>query len=199
MPTIVLTTARLPQPPFPRRADIPNLLTYVRIAAIPILAFTTLCMTPSLCMPSSLIFTMAALTDWLDGYLARRWQVTSPLGVFLDPVADKLIVAVALIALSARFPLPAITVPTVVIICREILISALREWMALSGKSATVKVSTLGKFKTATQMVSIAMLLATPFALSPLARIGALLLMVSAVLTVASAAQYVSAAVAALR
>lgn len=150
-------------------------------------------------MTSSLIFTIADLTDWLDGYLAPRLQVTSALGVFLDPVADKLIVAVGLIALSARSPLPIITAQTVVIICREIVISALREWMALRRKSATVILSTWGKFKTETQMVSIAILIATPFDLSPLARIGSLLLVVSALLTIACAARYISAAVAALK
>lgn len=122
------------------------------------------------------------------------------MGIFLDPVADKLLIALSLIILSSRFPsTPYVTISSAIIILREIFISALREWMALRGCSAVVKVSNLGKLKTAMQMIAIALLLATPFVYSYLAPLGFTLLVLSAVLTIVSAVQYVNASILALR
>ena len=104
---------------------------------------------------AALVFILAAVTDWIDGYLARRLGVTTPLGEFLDPVADKLMVAIALILLVAHDQNPWIVMSAMVIVGREITVSALREWMAHLGARAKVKVSSLGKWKTIVQMVGL--------------------------------------------
>jgi CDP-diacylglycerol--glycerol-3-phosphate 3-phosphatidyltransferase/cardiolipin synthase len=149
-------------------------------------------------MLAAFFFGVAALTDWLDGYLARALGQTSAFGAFLDPVADKLMVAAALIVLvdiGRVAPLIAL-----IIIGREITISALREWMAKAGKSASVAVSLVGKLKTAAQMIAIVLLLyATPFAGLPIARIGTLLIWVAALLTLVSMAYYLRMAARALQ
>ena len=108
------------------------------------------------------LFALASVTDWLDGYLARRWNQSTPFGAFLDPVADKLMVAVALALLIERFDTLVLTLPALVIIGREIVISALREWMAEMGKRGMVAVSWIGKLKTTLQMIAILVLLAFP-------------------------------------
>lgn len=181
------------------RANIPNLLTYARVAAIPLLVAVGV-MPPfsGQCAITASVFAVASITDLLDGYLARRWKVISAMGIFLDPVADKLIVAVALILLCIRFPILAVVLSSCVIIVREIFISALREWMALRQKSAVVKVSPFGKLKTATQMISISALLATPYPYTTFAKCAIILLVTSALFTFLSAVNYVRAAVAAL-
>lgn len=150
---------------------------------------------------SSVIFGIAAVTDWLDGYLARRWKVTSAFGAFLDPVADKLIVGAALVLLPTSPALSGLqaallAIPAVIITLREIFISALREWMATSGQRSTVKVGWTGKCKTAAQMVSITCLLAFyRDGLSSYAfRMAVALLHVSTVLAVLSALEYFRAA-----
>lgn len=102
---------------------------------------------------------LSSVTDWLDGYLARRWGVSTPFGAFLDPVADKLMVATALIFVTFQFPTPAVALPTAIILCREIGISALREWMATQGLRDTVAVGKMGKIKTVLQMTSLSLLL----------------------------------------
>lgn len=141
---------------------IPNLLTWARILLIPL--FVGVYYLPeSLCPPQSQntiacsIFVVAAVTDWFDGWLARRWQQTSNFGAFLDPVADKLMVAAALVVLVQLGRLDALI--AFIIIGREITISALREWMARVGKSASVAVAFVGKLKTAAQMAAIPLLL----------------------------------------
>lgn len=141
---------------------IPNILTLLRIALIP--AFVICFYVPWSWhyLASAIVFALASITDWLDGYLARRFNQTSPLGAFLDPVADKLMVAVALVMLVERYASPWFAIPAFVIIGREITISALREWMAELGKRAKVKVSAIGKIKTTCQMVAIGVLLAIP-------------------------------------
>ena len=138
---------------------IPNLLTTFRISLLPI--FVAMFYYPSeyKYLTTTLIFSIAAITDWLDGYLARKLGQTSHIGAFLDPVADKLIVVVALVLLTESFHSLLMSIPTAIIICREIVISALREWMANCGKSATVAVSYLGKIKTTMQMTAIILLL----------------------------------------
>ena len=108
----------------------------------------------------SVIFALAAFTDWLDGYIARRLNLVSPFGAFLDPVADKLMVVIVLVVLLQANPELVLALPIAVIIGREITVSALREWMAELGTRKVVKVSVLGKWKTALQMLSIIMLLA---------------------------------------
>lgn len=142
--------------------NLPNFLTWLRIMAIPL--FVGIFYLPADWMPpatqnlaATIVFAGAALTDWLDGYLARVLNQTSAFGAFLDPVADKLMVAAALIVLVHLDRLDAPI--ALIIIGREITISALREWMAQIGKSRSVAVSFLGKIKTASQMVAIPLLL----------------------------------------
>ena len=143
--------------------NIPILLTWLRILMIPV--FTALFYLPANWITNNSIinwcaagiFAAAAITDWFDGYLARRWKQTSDFGAFLDPVADKLMVAVALILLVAIGRTYAIF--AMIIMGREITISALREWMAQLGKRNSVAVATIGKFKTTAQMAAILLLL----------------------------------------
>nr|MDQ3958755.1 CDP-diacylglycerol--glycerol-3-phosphate 3-phosphatidyltransferase [Pseudomonadota bacterium] len=128
--------------------NIPNTLTLVRIALIPIFVIVFYLPIKWSHVATAVIFALAALTDWLDGYLARRLGQTSALGAFLDPVADKLMVAVVLVFLLQQNPSPWLALPAAIIIGREITISALREWMAELGVRARVAVSSLGKIKT---------------------------------------------------
>jgi len=144
-------------------------------------------------MASAIVFAIAAITDWLDGFLARRWDQSTPLGAFLDPVADKLIVSVALALLIHDYGSLFLTIPAIVIIGREIVISALREWMAEMGKRASVAVSYVGKLKTGFQMVAIVLLLAYPPG-EPVARAGLVILGVAAALTLWSMTVYLKAA-----
>ncbi|RCV90957.1 CDP-diacylglycerol--glycerol-3-phosphate 3-phosphatidyltransferase [Billgrantia montanilacus] len=173
--------------------NIPNILTLARIAFIPLLVvFFYLPFAWSMPIAAGL-FALAAVTDWLDGYLARRWDQATPFGAFLDPVADKLMVAVALALLIERFDSVWLTLPALVIIGREIVISALREWMAEMGKRGSVAVSWLGKVKTTLQMVALLLLLA----FSPgtqLALVGVATLYVAAILTLWSMALYLRSA-----
>ncbi|QJQ94266.1 MULTISPECIES: CDP-diacylglycerol--glycerol-3-phosphate 3-phosphatidyltransferase [Halomonadaceae] len=173
--------------------NIPNILTLARIAFIPLLV-VIFYLPFAWSMPLAAgLFALAAITDWLDGYLARRWNQSTPFGAFLDPVADKLMVAVALALLIERYEAVWLTLPALVIIGREIVISALREWMAEMGKRGKVAVSWIGKVKTALQMASIFLLLG----FSPgttIAQLGVLTLFVAAILTLWSMAQYLRAA-----
>ena len=142
--------------------NLPNLLTWLRILMIPLFLVVfyfpdTWLTGPQKNLIATVLFAVAAITDWLDGYLARTLNQTSAFGAFLDPVADKLMVAAALILLVGLARVDAII--AVIIIGREIAISALREWMAKIGKSRNVAVSFLGKMKTASQMVAILLLL----------------------------------------
>lgn len=138
---------------------IPNLLTWGRIALIPLLVVVYYLPTPHAGPLAAAVFLAAAITDALDGWLARRLGQESPFGAFLDPVADKLIVATALVLLVEVHGGLVLTVASVVIIGREIAISALREWMAEIGRRGKVAVSSLGKIKTVLQMTAITMLL----------------------------------------
>jgi CDP-diacylglycerol--glycerol-3-phosphate 3-phosphatidyltransferase len=125
--------------------NVPNTLTWIRIASIPLIVLLFFMPYPWADPASGLLFTAAGITDSLDGYLARRLGQTSRLGAFLDPVADKLVVAVALVLLVSRDPRPLIVLTAIVIIGREITISALREWMAEIGERRKVAVSQIGK------------------------------------------------------
>ena len=174
--------------------NIPNLLTVLRVLLIPI--FILLFYVPYhwSYMAASSVFAVAAATDWLDGYLARRLQQSTPFGAFLDPVADKLMVAVALVLLVQEHGNLWLTLPAAVIIGREIVVSALREWMAEIGARAHVAVSNLGKWKTAAQMLALVILLANPSDFSFWVLVGYVLLMLSAGLTLWSMVHYLRAA-----
>ena len=140
--------------------NLPNLLTLLRILFIPLMVLVFYIDWRWAHFAAGFIFFIAGLTDWLDGYLARKLNQSTPLGAFLDPVADKLIVGVALVLLAEVYQSAWVTVSAAIIIGREIVISALREWMAELGKRASVAVSMLGKVKTTFQMTAITWLLA---------------------------------------
>jgi len=174
--------------------NIPNLLTWLRILLIPL--FLVIFYVPDNWLgpgqknlTAAVVFAVAAITDWLDGYLARSLNQTSAFGAFLDPVADKLMVAAALIVLvGAGRVLPFIAV---IIIGREIAISALREWMAKLGRSRSVAVSFLGKVKTTCQMAAILLLLYHDRLLGVSAQaLGTLLIYLAALLTLWSMGYY---------
>ena len=174
--------------------NIPILLTWLRIILIPLLIgvyYVPEAWVQGIGrnLAATLIFVVAAVTDWLDGYLARRWQQTSAFGAFLDPVADKLMVAAALIVLVQLGRLDAIL--ATIIIGREITISALREWMARIGAHKSVAVSMIGKVKTTAQMIAIPMLLYfTPLHGVDIHQAGTWLIYVAAVLTLWSMGYY---------
>ncbi len=179
--------------------NLPNILTLLRIALIPVFAVLFYLPVSWAHVAVTVVFAIAAITDWLDGYLARRWQQTSAFGAFLDPVADKLMVAVALVMLVDINPTPfadlLLVLPALVIIGREIVISALREWMAEVGDRALVAVSTIGKIKTSAQMLALLLLLyREPVGHFPTAEIGFVLLYVAAGLTLWSMFIYLRAA-----
>ncbi|HAJ91262.1 MAG TPA: CDP-diacylglycerol--glycerol-3-phosphate 3-phosphatidyltransferase [Gammaproteobacteria bacterium] len=174
---------------------IPNILTLLRILLIPVLVVVFYMPGQWSYQLSAAIFGLAAVTDWLDGYLARRWEQTSAFGAFLDPVADKLMVAVALVLLVQDNPSPLFAVPAAIIIGREIVISALREWMAEIGARTKVAVSIVGKVKTTLQMVSILLLLfKVPLGPFPTHAAGVILLYIAAILTLWSMFVYLKAA-----
>lgn len=174
--------------------NIPNLLTVLRVLLIPIFILLFYLPYHWSYVASASVFAIAAATDWLDGYLARRLQQSTPFGAFLDPVADKLMVAVALVLLVQEHGNLWLTLPAAVIIGREIVVSALREWMAELGARAQVAVSNLGKWKTAAQMLALVILLANPSDFSFWVLLGYALLMISAGLTLWSMVQYLRAA-----
>ena len=140
--------------------NIPNSLTLLRICLIPVLVVVFYMPFKNHLMVAAVIFAFAAVTDWVDGYLARRLDQMTTFGAFLDPVADKLMVAIALVLLVERHDTLLFTLAACVIIGREIVISALREWMAELGQRTSVAVSYIGKVKTAFQMIAITGLLA---------------------------------------
>lgn len=173
----------------------PNLLTLLRIVLIPVFVVMFYLRAPWAPYLAALVFAAAAVTDWLDGHLARRWDQTSPLGAFLDPVADKLMVAVALVLLVQADPRALLALPAAVIIGREITVSALREWMAEVGSRAKVAVSMTGKLKTTAQMVAIILLLLRDAALwAWIYDLGLWLLYLAAILTLWSMVLYIQAA-----
>ncbi|KRT55538.1 CDP-diacylglycerol--glycerol-3-phosphate 3-phosphatidyltransferase [endosymbiont of Ridgeia piscesae] len=174
---------------------IPNILTLLRILLIPVFVLIFYLPFEGARVLSAAVFALASVTDWLDGYLARRWQQVSPFGAFLDPVADKLMVAAALLLLVEAEPSPALALAAAIIVGREITISALREWMAEIGARAQVAVSMIGKFKTAVQMVAILLLIIKqPLWEIPVFTVGFVLLYVSAILTLWSMVVYLRAA-----
>lgn len=180
-------------------SSLPNILTLLRIGLIPFFVLFFYLDAQYANLVATLLFALAGLTDWLDGYLARRMGVTSAFGAFLDPVADKLMVATALILIVDKNPTDYsgvwVALPAAVIVGREITISALREWMAEIGASSSVAVSMLGKLKTTAQMLALVMMLyGVPVAGMATAEIGLLLLYIAAVLTLWSMFSYLRAA-----
>ena len=175
--------------------NISTSLTWFRIAAIPLVMVVFYWSWPWARPAAAIIFILAAITDWLDGYVARRLQQTSQFGAFLDPVADKLIVATALILLVQSDPRVIITVLAAIIIGREIAVSALREWMAGLGTRHRVSVSGYGKLKTIMQMTGLSCMLfeESLFGL-PIYDIGVVFLLLAAGLTIWSMFGYIRAA-----
>ncbi|MEM1435497.1 MAG: CDP-diacylglycerol--glycerol-3-phosphate 3-phosphatidyltransferase [Pseudomonadota bacterium] len=142
--------------------NVPNLITVLRILLVPLFVLAYLSPWSSAYLAAACLFALAAATDWLDGYLARSLNQMTPFGAFLDPVADKIIVVTALVLLIGQHATPLLTLPGLIIIGREIVISALREWMAEINRRGLVEVSWLGKAKTLLQMVALIVLLAGP-------------------------------------
>lgn len=175
--------------------NIPNLLTLFRIFLIPVMVLVFYLDFEYRYFVTAALFVIAGLTDWLDGYLARKLDQSTPLGAFLDPVADKLMVAIALALLIERWDAVWFTLPAVVIIGREIVISALREWMAELGKRTSVAVSMVGKVKTTFQIIAITgMLLSRPDVQGPLFYLSISLMYIAALLTLWSMVIYFRAA-----
>ncbi len=175
--------------------NLPNTLTWLRIAAIPLIVLLFYMPYPWADPAAGLLFAAAGVTDSLDGYLARRLGQTSRLGAFLDPVADKLIVAVALVLLVSKDSRAWIVLTAIIIIGREITISALREWMAEIGQRRKVAVSQLGKYKTILQIVGLSMMLYRWDLLGlPTYKLGVVLTEVAAAATLVSMVAYLRAA-----
>jgi CDP-diacylglycerol--glycerol-3-phosphate 3-phosphatidyltransferase len=173
----------------------PTILTLLRIALIPVLMLALYLPVPWRNELAVGVFILAGVTDWLDGWLARKTGQVSRFGAFLDPVADKLMVSIALIMIIARHPDWLLVLAAAVIIGREITVSALREWMAELGNRGLVAVGWLGKLKTTMQMIAIGFLLyAEPLFGLPVFAIGQLLLIIAAGLTLWSMIQYLRAA-----
>jgi CDP-diacylglycerol--glycerol-3-phosphate 3-phosphatidyltransferase len=174
---------------------LPTYLTLLRIALIPLLAIVFYLPWDYARPVSTAIFLFAGITDWLDGYLARKMDLETAFGAFLDPVADKLMVAFVLVLIVQAEASPYLAIPAAVIIGRELTIASLREWMAEIGQRAKVKVSNLGKWKTTAQMTAVSLLLYRDdlFGL-PINDMGYALLYISAVLTLWSMVHYLMAA-----
>ncbi|MCC6200121.1 MAG: CDP-diacylglycerol--glycerol-3-phosphate 3-phosphatidyltransferase [Moraxellaceae bacterium] len=173
--------------------NIPNILTMLRVALIPVLVALAYLPYDWRFLVSALVFLLAAITDWFDGYLARRLNQSTAFGRFLDPVADKLMVAAALVILVQwHHDRVLVVISAIIIVSREITISALREWMAELGKRASVAVSYMGKLKTTMQMTAITVLLLNNEALNMY--LGFPLLIVAAALTLWSMVIYLRAA-----
>src|SRR5215472_18796854 len=175
--------------------NLPNTLTWLRIAAIPLIVLLFYMPFPGADPAAGLLFAAAGITGSLDGYFARRWGQTSRLGEFLDPVADKLIVAVALVLLVSKDARAFMVLTAAVIIGREITISALREWMAEIGARRKVAVSQLGKYKTILQITGLSMMLYRwPLMGLPTYRVGVVLTVIAAAATLVSMVLYLRAA-----
>ncbi len=186
------------------KLTIPTWLTLLRIVLIPVLVLVFYLPYKWTNFAAAAVFILAAVTDWLDGWIARRYHLYSAFGAFLDPVADKLMVAVALFLIVQDNPTMWMAIWAAVIVGREIAVSALREWMAELGQRATVKVATIGKIKTIVQMVALGCLLysSTPGIMQRsdiwlgewVFHLGDWMLAIAAILTLWSGIQYLLAA-----
>jgi len=175
--------------------NVPNTLTWIRIAAIPLIVVLFYAPYSWADPAAGLLFAAAGITDSLDGYFARRLGQTSRLGAFLDPVADTLIVAVALVLLVSKDPRALIALTAAVTIGREIAVSALREWMAEIGQRRKVAVSQLGKYKTTLQIIGLSMMLYRRDLIGlPTYLAGVTFTVLAAVLTLSSMVAYLRAA-----
>jgi CDP-diacylglycerol--glycerol-3-phosphate 3-phosphatidyltransferase len=175
--------------------NIPIILTLIRLLAIPIIMLVYYLPFDWAHPVAAIVFGVAAITDWLDGYLARYWSQTTKLGEFLDPVADKLIVAIGLVMVVGEHLVAFLAIPAAIIVGREIAISALREWMAELGKRTSMAVSFVAKIKTAFQLLALFLLLWTS-AQSPfwITIAGSVLLYIAAALTLWSMFAYIKIA-----
>lgn len=174
------------------KLNFPTFLTLFRLVLIPFFIISFYLPFESSPYITTLIFFIASITDWFDGYLARKWQQTTRFGAFLDPVADKVIVAAALVLIVEYYHSWWISLPAILMISREIIISALREWMSEVGERTKVAVSWIGKVKTTAQMFSLGGLL---WRYNSLMEIVALILFyIAAFLTIWSMVQYLKAA-----
>ena len=174
---------------------LPTWLTLLRIALVPVLVACFYLPQRGTNVIAAMLFVVIALTDWLDGWLARRYGMTSAFGAFLDPVADKLTVTVVLFIIVQQDPTALMAILGAIIVGREISITALREWMATIGQIARIRVAAIGKFKTVVQMVALTLLLYRHDLLGlPIYAIGRWLLIAAAVLTLWSAFVYIRAA-----
>lgn len=177
---------------------IPNIVTMFRVVLIPVFVIVYFLDWRWAKEAGAFIFWLAAITDWFDGYLARKLQQSTPFGAFLDPVADKLIVAAALLMITHTYASLWITVPAIILLVREIYVSALREWMSQQGVHENVKVSFIGKAKTMAQMLALIGLLSglETFMGFPIywVTLGHLLLYIAAVLSLWSMIIYTNAA-----
>ncbi len=166
-----------------KNLNIPNILTIMRIVLIPVFVFVFYLPWEWSHITAAIIFLVACATDWLDGYLARALNQASLFGAFLDPIADKLAVSIALVLLVGDNPFFYMTLPAAVIVGREIIISGLREWMAELGKRASISVTFISKVKTALQMSAIILLIAAKPEASWVGVAGYVLLCAAAILT----------------
>ena len=174
---------------------LPTLLTLFRIVLVPVLVVVFYWQHPLSNILACAVFVLGALTDWLDGWIARRYNMYSAFGAFLDPVADKLAVAFALFLVTERHNTGWFAILSAIIVGREITISALREWMAQIGAHGLVKVAALGKIKTIVQMVAISFVLFYEDLFGfPIFKIGEWLLAIAAALTLWSGFDYIRAA-----
>jgi len=185
------------------KLTVPTMLTLLRMLLIPVLVLVFYLPFNWTNFAAAFVFILASVTDWLDGWIARAYNQSSAFGAFLDPVADKLMVAVALLLIVQKHPTPWMALWAAVIIGREIAVSALREWMAELGQRAKVKVASIGKIKTIVQMVALTFLLyfePLRFAVAgrtwsiPVFMIGDWMLAVAALLTLWSGLAYLHAA-----
>lgn len=172
-----------------------NFFTFLRVALIPVFMAVYYADFRGHFLLASGIFIFACITDWLDGHMARRMRQCSRFGAFLDPVADKLLVTISLVMLAASYPMPIYTIPAAIIVAREVLVSALREWMAEHQQRDAVAVGKVGKVKTTVQMIALIVLLATD-AEGPVLiwGLGMVLVNAAAVLTIWSMAIYLRSA-----
>lgn len=175
--------------------NIPNLLTLIRLLLVPVVVVLYYLPVEWAHSISALFFALAAITDWLDGYLARNLKQTTKFGAFLDPVADKLMVAVALVLVVGELRLPFLAIPAAIIVGREIVVSALREWMAEIGKRTSLAVTMVAKIKTVVQMIALILLLMyRPQNSVILQFLGSILLYIAAGLTLWSMIMYLKIA-----
>lgn len=195
--------------PFEHIFNWPNIITITRISVIPLFVVIFYLPFSWAHLVATLIFLAASITDWLDGYLARYLKQTTKLGAFLDPVADKVMVSVALVLIVAEptfqfvstsstvvsIPSAVISIPAAIIVARELIVSALREWMAEVGKRKSVAVTSLGKVKTTLQMLAIVILLYCDNTSNAfIVLLGYFLLYAAVVLTIWSMCIYLKAA-----